>query len=405
MLKIAVISDLHVGAVARSTDLNPHENPRPPSDGFLAAFEAFAKRSGVAADILIVPGDISDQAHPDEYELADSVIKRVADAIGVAHDAVYPVLGNHDLNWALVNAVANAANMGRGLRFHPVENSGWLQNRLQSPGGRSQTADPFLGLDETDSLYLVRYNSAEADLPDVRPHRGAIQQNHLESLRELLEANPGRDGQVRVFLTHHHPQIYSDPIPDQPDFSSLVNAEGLLDLLREFRFDLVIHGHKHAPRFISSLQAGRSALSILCAGSFSRLIETSWMGRITNHFHLVNCVGRSAGTGYLKGELFSWAYQPKQWIPSNQQWSGISHRLPFGSYPSEPELLAEVRLVLNAIVPHRLANWGDLVREIPLIDSADGELVQRVLYSYSVETGSILKFNRDSPEEFAMVRR
>ena len=405
MARIAIISDLHVGAVARSSDLNPFSQPPAATDGFLDSFEAFVRTNGISADALIVPGDISDKAHPAEYELATTVIQRVATMLGVDHGAVFPVLGNHDLNWALVSAIADAPEFGREMRFATVERSGWLHQRLTSSGGRSQTQLPYLCVDETENMYLVRYNSAESDLPAVRPHRGAIQQAHIDALRQLLSDFPPVGDKVRVFLTHHHPTIYSDPIPDLPDFSALVNAEGMLDALRDHRFDFVIHGHKHSPRFSSAVLAGRHALSILCAGSFSRQIDTAWTGKITNQFHLINCAGRASGTGYLKGEVLSWAYQPRAWIPSNRQWAGIQHRLPFGWYPSEPELSSQIRAALNAPLASRAAIWPDLTSAIPEIEFADASLVDRVLSQFADDTASILRFNPDKPQDLAMVRK
>lgn len=403
MAKIAVISDLHVGPAARSSELNPHVVSDP--DGFLEAFRNFTEREGVDADILIVPGDISDKAHPAEYELATAVIKQVADSLKVEHSKVFPVLGNHDLNWALIKAIEGGGDIGRELRFEPVRRSAWLCERLGSPNALSQLDEPYLCIDETADIFIVRYNSAESDLPDVKPHRGAILQGHLAELRQRLSDNPPPQDKVRIFVTHHHPQIYSDPIPDFPDFSSLVNAENLLEMLREFRFDLVIHGHKHVPRFTSSIQAGRHALSILCAGSFSRRIDTAWTGLITNQFHVIETLGRDGATAYLRGEVRSWAYQPRSWVPSDKRWSGIRHKMPFGTYSSRDELIGSVRARLGAVVAARTVVWSDVIAGVPEIEYAEAGLVHEVLTQYAEEINAILFFDIDFPANLALVRR
>jgi len=405
MAKIAIISDLHIGVAARSPDLNPHPvTPAVPSDGFLDSFERLADSAGIHADILFVPGDISDKAHPLEYVRATQVIQRVAAALGVPDDSIFPVLGNHDLNWALIDAVEGAPELGHALRFAPVQNSEWLRGHLTSGVGQSQLAIPFLSIDETSDFFIVRYNSAEADLPDVKPHRGAIQQNHLDALRVLLDANPPPQDKVKVFLTHHHPKIYSDPIPDLPDFSALVNAEALIDLLRAMNFDLIVHGHKHAPKFSSSVEAGGGALSILCAGSFSRSIESMWVGKITNQFHLVDCGERDPHTGYLQGQVISWAYQPRAWIPSDRKWAGIAHRIPFGAYPSETELANKLRSAIILIAAERHVTWGDLVDVEPKIQFSDAGLIERILRAIAEELAMILVFRPDEPNNLAMVR-
>ncbi|MGY0632747.1 metallophosphoesterase family protein [Luteimonas sp. A478] len=403
MVKIAVISDLHVGEVARSPELNPFTDT--PADGFLASFEAFVHNAGIEADLLIVPGDISDKAHPEEYRLAADVIRRVASALNVDHDKVYPVLGNHDLNWALINAIEGAGSFGLGLRFEAVKSSDWLNSRLTSSTEGTQTESPYLCIDETDEAFIVRYNSAEADLPSVRPHRGAIQQEHLEVLQEKLRGAMPPEDKVRLFVTHHHPQIYSDPIADYPDFSALVNAENLLDLLREFNFDLVVHGHKHVPKFSSSVQSGRRALSILCAGSFSRSISTAWTGVVTNQFHMIETSNRDAETGYLRGEVKSWAYQPRAWVPSNRQWAGIRHLSRFGSYQSNAQLTACIQSTLGPELLQRSLEWNDIVQLLPELEFTDVDVLIEALNTFVANNSAILRLDNDDPSTILLVRR
>jgi len=70
-------------------------------------------------------------------------------------------------------------------------------------------------------------------------------------LGKMLQHEPS---QLRLFVVHHHPIQYSEPYPDIPafvDFSILSNAGNLHALLRKHNFDILIHGHRHVPKFES----------------------------------------------------------------------------------------------------------------------------------------------------------
>ena len=114
------------------------------------------------------------------------------------------------------------------------------------------------------------------------------------------------------------------------------NAERLLQLVQHHRFDLLIHGHKHSPRFGVHIRDNSHPLAILCAGSFSKILDTSWAGVVTNQFHLINVDGRDPDTGQLFGSLKSWALRLGRWEESNHKYQGISHVCNFG-YSVLPE--------------------------------------------------------------------
>ena len=98
-LNIAVISDLHIGDSARAKELCPTGNNGAAEDEFRRKFMEFSQIQNVPADYLIIPGDISDRAKPDEFLLASEIITEVAATLQVPIEKILFVPGNHDVDW------------------------------------------------------------------------------------------------------------------------------------------------------------------------------------------------------------------------------------------------------------------------------------------------------------------
>jgi len=112
-LKLAIISDLHVGLAARSQDLCPE--PSVTERKARAKYNAKAETAyrekfvrfvtdptrPITADYLILPGDVTHLAQPREVQIASDFILQAADALKVSHDRIIFVPGNHDVDWSV----------------------------------------------------------------------------------------------------------------------------------------------------------------------------------------------------------------------------------------------------------------------------------------------------------------
>jgi len=175
------------------------------------------------------------------------------------------------------------------------------------------------------------------------------------------------DGRVRLFIVHHHLFDFSSPIPRMPDFSLMTNAERLLTILHERSFDLIIHGHKHHPRFETHCTQTYSHIPIICSGSFSVEIDTQWAGTIGNQFHVVTIDGRAGSESLIKGKITSWTNNPsKGWIPSDEATSGIHHIIPFGSYVMSNELDTRLEpFIRKWLTNHDHILWRQVIKTFP----------------------------------------
>jgi len=259
-LKFAVISDLHVGLGARSKDLCPVPPTKPLKDrwrydkktevAYREKFVDFAKKEIGSADYLILPGDVTDRAHPEQVRIASDFIQEAAAALHVPHDRIVFVPGNHDVDWSVYDA-SDKTGVRWGQRYDPIKHPTFcFHGILGRATGSALTFPHFLAWEFPD-LFVVGYNSCSHDspAPEHEVHHGLADPAHMAELRKYLDAFGKPDGRVRLFLVHHHPFDFSNPIPRVPEFSLMTNAEELLKIAHEFGFDILIHGHRHHPRF------------------------------------------------------------------------------------------------------------------------------------------------------------
>lgn len=352
---LAVMSDLHIGLAARSKDLCP----KPPAsarkdlkkyeekneDAYRQKFVQFVKDKKITADYLVLPGDLTNLATPDEVQIASEFILQAADALGVAHNNIVFAPGNHDVDWSAFKP-HDSTGISWEQRYFSISHDKYHFRKIVDQGCGDVFLPPHFIAWEFDDLLAVGYNSASHDAPihKDKAHHGLADPYHIDAIRKYLNSIGPPDGRrVRLFLVHHHMLDFSAPIPKTPDFSLMTNAKNLLSLLHECGFDLVIHGHKHHPRFDTHSTSTYPHLPILCSGSFSVEIDTQWAGTIDNQFHLVTINGREGLENRIKGTVTSWTNNHSRgWIPSEEFTSGIHHIIPFGSYVMPQELDARL---------------------------------------------------------------
>lgn len=243
-----------------------------------------------------------------------------------------------------------------------------------------------------DDLLVVGYNSSWDDDPVRAVHHGVIGDEDLARLEVTLSKTDLSASRLRLFLVHHHPIQYSDPVTGQADFSIMVNAESLLALLQRHNFDLVIHGHKHKPNFGTHIISGSSPLVILCSGSFSAMLDTRWSGHVNNQFHLIRLEGRDAEVQNIFGRVESWTYLcGAGWIPSKPH-NGIRHVEPFGTYLQPEELRRVLRPVLREELDRsEYVEWSGIVSKLPRLRYIAPDRARQILDGLAAELGCVCR--------------
>lgn len=336
-LNIAVLSDLHIGNGARAKDLCPYENNKAVDDDYLSTFIDFIKDNDIHANYLIISGDISDKAQPEEFDKASTLITKITKALKVPKRNIFFVPGNHDVDWTVLNN-SDKTGLRATQKYDPIKFKKWVFSKIIGRGRSSLFESPHFTIWDSTDILVVGYNSSWHDDPKLSVHHGLLSNDSLVQLDQHLKMINDLESKLKIFLVHHHPIQYSDPLPDTPDFSAMTNSEYLLDILKSYSFDMLIHGHKHSPRFKTMNIDSGFPLIILCSGSFSCRLDTRWSGHVNNQFHMIEIHGRDEKELCTYGTVNSWTYLSGHgWRPSEVH-NGIRHKNYFGKYTNPNKL-------------------------------------------------------------------
>jgi UDP-2,3-diacylglucosamine pyrophosphatase LpxH len=405
VITLAVQSDLHIGPSARAKDLRTSDETGAIDTDYKKQFLQFIQSNRIIADYLIVPGDISDSAQPDEFILASEIICETSKALKlISMDRIIFVPGNHDVDWTMIsNYPGDKSGVRRQQRYSSLRESDCLFKQIIESGHENFFIEPFYSLWEFGDLLVIAYNSSWHDDPNIAIHYGLIAEESINQLKEALVKIDLSPRRLRLFIVHHHPIQYSDPLPNEPDFSAMTNSPNLLKLLRDNNFDLVIHGHKHKPDLRTlSIDSG-FPLVILGAGSFSAIIDSRWSGLVNNLFHVIKISGRDEDTGCIFGETRSWAYLcGRGWVPSGLH-NGIIHNRPFGTYIQPSVLVNKLNPIIYEHLQHKdYLEWLEIVKELPYLQHLPPDRVIEVLDKLS----SQIDFRRhgEFPDEIVLLK-
>jgi len=219
MWRLAHLSDLHLGKNAETA---------------ARARQLVATLASESVDHVLVSGDITHRGRSTELGLFLDIFAPL-----LARQAVSLVPGNHD--------------------------------RLGDNAGEAMMGGQRVAIDTLPFATVVRLDStAEYNRSLLTPH-GEIDGFDLAAVSRALARARG----LRVVMLHHHPL----PMPEDnliervggwlriTQGRSLVGGEALLEVLRG-RCDLVLHGHRHVPRWCRVSDGG---FDIYNAGSSTEM--------------------------------------------------------------------------------------------------------------------------------------
>lgn len=405
-LRIALISDLHVGRDNRGLDMCPH--PLNPDEeigrhqDYVGTFEAQAEefRKDGSIDMLCVTGDISNRAHAAEFVAADKAIGRIASALSLSDDSIYFVPGNHDVHWPVMGL--QPPDFWSVYRYAPLLQEGLtFQRRIAAGSTGAIDKPPYFVAWKDTKVVVIGINSAAYDRPDSELHVGLIRQETVDGIDSFLQTLQQDPQQVRICLLHHHPIQYSERIPDSVDPSIAVNSENLLQVLTKHSFDLILHGHKHQPRLKTQMINNGHPYVSLCAGSFSAVLHPLYFDGSSNLFHIVNIQGREGSSQGIKGTVQSWTHTADGTWKASHQLRGIPAIEAFGSMATPAQIKADLLLSIGAQMNREaVCLWRDLVRVHPHFEHVRAEVAHRLLQDASHELGFELAgdntgYNRD----------
>ncbi|MEX5590089.1 metallophosphoesterase family protein [Pseudomonas urmiensis] len=362
-IKVAVISDLHVGDMAKGKDFSPERTENASVENYLQEFSEFITREKLSADYLLVTGDISNKAKDSEFELASDLIGKIAHTLGVNRKHILFCPGNHDISWPAITSQKEAGasdDLVLKAKYLNLLKPGLIFSENQAHGAGRFDDAPYFVIWNFGDINVFSLNSAIYDGPDTKPHCGEIKSEQLAALESLLDIHIDKT-KLNIFILHHHPKQYHDRTFREGDKSGMINADGLLHLLSKKEIDFIVHGHKHIPRFDMEINSDGHPLWILCSGSFSSRLDDRHFGGVGNFFHIIDFHSRCQDNGWSRGIVRSWTHLlGHKWLESGTiDFDSVNQ---FGAYVSPKQLKTLLETTLEELFEKQsFIEWNDLI--------------------------------------------
>ncbi|KHG33182.1 metallophosphoesterase [Sulfurospirillum sp. MES] len=283
-VKIAVLSDLHVGDVDSYLTSNMHyslvENP-------FSSLKDFISNNHLKADILICCGDMADRADDAGQIFAWNNICDIASSLQCQH--CYGTVGNHDLDSRAKILYDPKGQLQKLHPSFPYDNESYC-DRYWARNFSFSTYEDNIRLLNINSCafhgYSDKNNKNEYD-------HGRISQFTIDKIEAKLQQDikDKKEFSVNIAFFHHHPAKMEHRSFD--DYSEMLGGNLLLQLLSKSEYGnwIIIHGHKHFPNIQIASASGSNPPVIFSAGSFASKKLVTEKNSEKNQFYIMEvCV-------------------------------------------------------------------------------------------------------------------
>jgi predicted phosphodiesterase len=305
-MRIALISDIHYGAMSTTNDLaipgesmdmdDVSNNAKPFFQGLI---ESLKKEK---PDYLFVAGDLTSTGSPLEFKNCYEKIFQLAKEVNIIQNNVILCLGNHDIDWRITrlidlykkNSKSTYSNEDIDFlerNYHKMACS-WAENEINKlPDTSTQFVHPYnkaplTGVIECEDCIIFVLNSGHLCSHDESKKHGSLSAEQLKWFKDSVKQYDSSE-KIKIVLLHHHPVNYPFPLPGR-DISTLEEGSELYEICGESGVALVLHGHRHHPKAKTVSESGwENPVTYICAGSLSVNAAHRLQGAIPNTFHVI----------------------------------------------------------------------------------------------------------------------
>jgi predicted phosphodiesterase len=320
-LSLLVLSDIHFGALAEHRDFALAGTDLASDMNYAVSMRAHVvdaiKAAELKIDVILVPGDLTSAACPNEFEACWKVIEGFAIDLGVPKDGIYYTYGNHDCNWRISRLAEPDGSLIADEAYKNIASHVGDFFCVDPPAfGRGPV--PGSGVARSPGLDLFIVNSGYFCSHDQVLKHGKLGVAQLDWLRGEL-ANSFEPDRWRLLMLHHHSFNYRYPVPVH-DLTFLEEGDALIELLSAHRVDMVCHGHRHHPILKTRMESGwMSPITFLCAGSVAVNSNHRASGHIPNLFHVVRLEQRHPESRGALGTVHTFRFTiPNGWVLNNE---------------------------------------------------------------------------------------
>ncbi|MDP2161390.1 MAG: metallophosphoesterase [Flavobacterium sp.] len=383
-LRFAIVSDLH----CHPEDLNNYKNNA--TLLFTDKLRNISKEHPVEnlkelkindsiedVDILLCPGDFTNQSNKQGLISGWDFTFEISEILKAK--SVYATLGNHDIDSR--NTFTNYSfSFPKGIKKSFPLNDNDI-GQFWNKGFTFIERDEYLILVINSTHYHTHDPKDPIDNPNVK---GKIDRGEIEEIEKFLKKN--NDDKIKIMLCHHHPKVHSRNGLGEHDF--IENGEELLDVLGKYKFDFIVHGHKHDPWFGVHNTTSGYKIPILSAGSFSAKEQISHCYKV-NYFHIVE-IRKAKSTN---GTIRTWNYK------ATDGWSNkMESFLPFTGFGNSENIESLVDKIEKIISLKISKKWSEIVEEIDNLEYLLPEEVEELFTMMEAKEYSFTKNSQNYPD-------
>lgn len=349
-LRIAIISDIHSH---HKPDKEPQRsyiltnvNSTTFQDPYKSFVHLIKTHPEIKADILLMPGDFGDQSDEEGIAKGWEVTKSVAKLLDT--DVIIPNIGNHDVDSRKkynADPFYYIKSFASDFPFNTPEQNDFFWDK------------GYLIIEEAHYRILV-VNSVHNHINETEADHGLISEDTLNELEEIFQGF--HDQKLNIAMCHHNPILHSRFGSKNKDL--MYNGDQLLNILDNFNFDMVIHGHKHDPRILYS-QGGANSPVIFSAGSFAAYSSQLLQGAY-NTFHIITLEVTAHQIG--KGTVETWFFVPTKGWKQEIRCEHIEPKIGFGEVVDLKRLANEILAWFrnNGI---KFIEWDEFLKHFPVL--------------------------------------
>ena len=299
-MKIALISDIHYGALSTTTDfaiegeplkIGSIQNEKSLYQGLVDVLRE------EQPDYLFVAGDITSSGSPLEFKYCQQKILELGQGSNIKEENIIYCLGNHDIDWRITKLVDEyKSNPDINYSHEDMTYINENYNKLAYSWPKSENmisqyySDeyelPLTGAIEKDDCIVFVLNSGHLCTNDQKYKHGCLSASQFDWFKNTIKKYEQSD-KAKFVLLHHHPCNYPYPITGL-DISMLEEGGELIQLCGESGIDLILHGHRHHPKAITKYETNwKRHVTYVCSGSLSVNASHRLHGSIPNMFHII----------------------------------------------------------------------------------------------------------------------
>lgn len=364
MLRIALISDIHFGELARTNEFTlPGQVPKGETKGEASLSNGLVKiMKDMGVQYLFVGGDLTSKARPQEFYYCEEKILRIAELANVPAENIVWGAGNHDVDWGVSKLADEYSSDDSEIykiaqeKYRLISSSVATVNLSRLPKMNIPGPIALTGVFTSDKFVAFVLNSCTYCTHDQKDSHGKLSTEQLAWFKNTVQEYKD-DPRWKIVLMHHHPHNYEYHIPSW-DISTLEEGSEFVEIAGEAGVHMVLHGHRHHPRAETILKNGwKNPVTFICAGSLAVNAEHRSNGDIPNTFHIIELTDN---IGVLN--LYNYEYAASDgWKPllDNKPETPMDAQMKLGKVFQEEEIERSIQKLMEFEGDIRKVVWDD----------------------------------------------